>query len=662
MKTTNKIKKIVHLEKLFSRNLYNGCGKSNYVIESGTIPIMISAPHSVNHFRDGEVKCCDMFTGGIARYLHGLTGCHVIYSSKFSKTDPNNDPVGNNEYQEDLQQYVNANNIKLLIDLHGSSKSRPYAVELGTITDDDKSLHGMKFIGEFITEVFDFYFKSLNIEIKEIWKNKIFSAGSRNTVTNYISTNTKTATIQLEINGHYRDPGDVQSMESLINGLEYIINSLSRINWNSNSIQSFKLWQAKNHKPINKIELYGDINQSFKYGDAINIYANGSVKIGGRASPISKSPFDDESRGQKLALLTNRFIEQLFGQEWSADKIGNIPILISHSDFKSFEFGIPKADFIDKVTLSTALYDEMLDYSKDNYIILYNRYTDSHLILDMDNADYKDNGRVKSKDGTGKKVMMPRYFKILMGYMDFPINVIRAEEYEKMMARFNLSQRYLFDKCYEHVVGDSYYKIRKNLYDEDLLKKVTAIQNEIGLYDSVEIIMRSKSKGFDTKMKAKECDNLRNKIAKLFVGESEHLMTTTWGNEIDDQNGIVRMNKTAMGMLGVLENDMVLITYGKRQSLLKVLEWDELNDYQISIPAPCRKELGMNNINGVIRVKRYALHIFRRKSTAQTIAILGALFGALRIPIDIRYSILLCIPIAPIILFFMMRDERIKVK
>ena len=76
------VDKIIKYEKKFSCRKYNGRGKKEFKIKEGNIPVMISAPHSINQFREGQLKYADMYTGGIALFLHEITGCHVIFSSK----------------------------------------------------------------------------------------------------------------------------------------------------------------------------------------------------------------------------------------------------------------------------------------------------------------------------------------------------------------------------------------------------------------------------------------------------------------------------------------------------------------------------------------------------------------------------------------------------
>lgn len=240
----NCITRIKELEILFSDNQYDGAGSSPFVIEEGNIPIMISAPHAINQFREGQVKWADMYTGGIARYLQEITGCHLIYSCMFSESDPNYDAPGNNKYQEALQEYISTHKVLLLLDLHGAAKKREYAVEMGTapeqdqipgvVYEEDPSLHQYKFIDDVVKKIFENRFAELQIEQKNVWKNVVFDAGDQNTVTKYISENTDTPCIQLEINGNYRNPDNKEAFIALVDALINIVNYFATLNWETN--------------------------------------------------------------------------------------------------------------------------------------------------------------------------------------------------------------------------------------------------------------------------------------------------------------------------------------------------------------------------------------------------------------------------------------------
>ncbi len=236
------IDRVKELETLFSDNQYDGSGQEAFKIEEGNIPIIVSASHAINQFREGQVKWAEMYTGGIARYLHEVTGCHLIYSCMFTETDPNYDEPGFNKYQNRLAEYVKEKKIRILIDLHGATKKREYAVEMGTAPkqnsihgveyEQDPSLHEYKYVADRIKEIFENLFENSTLDQKKVWKNQIFDAGDQNTVTKFISENTETACIQLEINSSYRDPNNKLEFLKLIDGLICIIKELSGTNWN----------------------------------------------------------------------------------------------------------------------------------------------------------------------------------------------------------------------------------------------------------------------------------------------------------------------------------------------------------------------------------------------------------------------------------------------
>lgn len=151
----NYLKKI---EKKFSANDYNGKDSREFEIIEGKVPIMLSAPHSVNHFRNGKIKYCDLFTGSICLYLQKVTGCHLIYALNQSSSDANFDSEENSSYKRALKKYIKENNIKILFDIHGCDKEKECAVEIGTTDDKDSSLNDYKFIKDLVIYTVEDFF------------------------------------------------------------------------------------------------------------------------------------------------------------------------------------------------------------------------------------------------------------------------------------------------------------------------------------------------------------------------------------------------------------------------------------------------------------------------------------------------------------------------
>ena len=60
-----------------------------YVIKSGTLPIIISAPHTYRHFREGRVKAAERGAGVIAMALGDMKGTHWMVKAREDGDDPN---------------------------------------------------------------------------------------------------------------------------------------------------------------------------------------------------------------------------------------------------------------------------------------------------------------------------------------------------------------------------------------------------------------------------------------------------------------------------------------------------------------------------------------------------------------------------------------------
>ena len=139
-----------------------------------------------------------------------------------------------------------------------------------------------------------------------IWKNQIFDAGSQNTVTKFISENTKTSCIQLEINGIYRSPDNINEFSKLVEGLACIINILGNVDWSATQIKAYRLWQASKHKPQDKVEIdrNSDNNACFFDGSLLQIcsFANNSelVKVRDAAESIKIQRQTAETQASRM--------------------------------------------------------------------------------------------------------------------------------------------------------------------------------------------------------------------------------------------------------------------------------------------------------------------------------------------------------------------------
>lgn len=504
----NAIKRIEFLEKRFSCFQYYGIGIKPYVIKCGSIPVMISAPHSVNHYREGKLKRADKMTGGIVRYLHEITGCHIMYATRYSLRDPNYDdnPTGEeNLYQRELTNYIKANNIRVLIDLHGVKKGTEYGLEIGTAPEqgqEDPSLQGYDFIWDLVRYTFEYTLQNIDSHIsKAILKNKIFSAGKQNTITKYVYKHTQAACFQLEVNGDLRDPSDSLSFQYLMDGLVYLVTILGKVDWCANRIKTYKLWQSAKFKPQDRV--------GFVYDDRIPFYFEGSsllqiTSINGSpqlvrpeiATPKSLSRLyeimncdSNSTNTSDYVFLTNRLIEQTCGRSWGPKAKGdlflyNFPIVISDASRERYEIGLPSADKIDNIYLSYILYKKKMKSSDSYDYLIFNRYTGTRFYIDLPNADYGDNGALDEE-----RILIPRYHKRLLGYLERPFTRIREEEFAYIKDELKVIINSLFKNLYIRDSDKNYtlseQKIVSNGNNKvyNIIKEVYSLPNLISSED-----------------------------------------------------------------------------------------------------------------------------------------------------------------------------------
>ena len=605
-------------------------------------------------------------------YLNALTklmafeiDCHAIYKRKedgFLKEQNN---------FEQLFEYIDQNDIKIIVDFHivNGKDDCIFFLKKSSNYFDSK----YDWINELFQYSFEFKYKDDSIAnvVKNIYCEK-------KDIVEKIAEKKEIAYISVGINKKYLDYKHRAEFIKLYNTLYQTINMLKYIDWSAKQIKVYRLWQAAIHKPQDKVELID--RYSFENGSLLNVCTYGMKiekvrlhqTIDNKTAEFKKNISNEEKN--TYAFLTNRLIEILFEREWIEGNeyksgIMGAPIIIYENIKETYPIGLPKASQIDGIYFSSQLYADKKEEAKKFDYVIFNRYTDSRLHVEYEKMDYADFGRVKNDDGNpAKKIMIPRYYKRLLGYLDYPLRMIREEEYNNILKKIESNEeKNLLKKSYEKINGEIFYKIKDScMVDEkDSLKKVIEIEKKLGLYNEIEILKTPKLKiekrSIVKKLKYK-WDKIRINLLKKVIGKSEYLLKAEWTSETDDRNNIARLSDDMMSLLGVSENDKILVKFGKQQVVLRVLEDDNLTNYQIGIPASARKRLNMNSVNDIVVVHRDMVHIFWRHSEEQTIAILGTVLAVFQVTNIIWLDVLLCIIITPLIMYFVLNEERVKVK
>ncbi|ATM87287.1 hypothetical protein ACSMDF_16510 [Yersinia enterocolitica] len=195
-------------------------GEKWFDVILGQEPIIISAPHATQPFRDGKYRFSDGGgTAALAIMLGKLTNSTVIFTTKASPSDPNY--YDDNDYKVQLAELIKTQKPKLIIDIHGSHPFRPYDVDIGTMNGE--SLLGKD---ELLTKLI----ASLRNEGISNYSNNYFAASKNETITKFGAAH-GVPTIQLEFSSVWMVPSDgnyeSHRFAQLLQGMVRYVNSVN---------------------------------------------------------------------------------------------------------------------------------------------------------------------------------------------------------------------------------------------------------------------------------------------------------------------------------------------------------------------------------------------------------------------------------------------------
>lgn len=208
----------------------NKNSEKSFEIIKGTIPILLSAPHCVEHFRNGKNLRAEGETGAIVQILANLTNCWCIYKVNNEQDDANYDLEGNT-YKQEIIKLIKKHHIKALLDFHGADNKNEFDIEIGT--DDGNNLCGKEELMETLIKCFQ------KNGIQNIQVNKKFKASSIHTISKTIAETTKIPCIQLEIVGKYRYHEQIEGVEKLINAVQEWIKEINRNNYEGDNVEEY---------------------------------------------------------------------------------------------------------------------------------------------------------------------------------------------------------------------------------------------------------------------------------------------------------------------------------------------------------------------------------------------------------------------------------------
>lgn len=187
-----------------------------YLIKNGTIPVILTAPHTMEQVHDdGSIKLSEPFTSAIVQYVANKLNCSYLIKLKDTGLDANR--FNETEFKDMLIDMINKNNIKLAIDIHGAKKDREFDVEFGTLSNLSTDFSTIRELEDAFREN----------GIKNIEYNNPFKGGA---ITQTVYSETNIDVVQIEINGNYRNIDDPEKIKKICDSLIDFIKQFSNYN------------------------------------------------------------------------------------------------------------------------------------------------------------------------------------------------------------------------------------------------------------------------------------------------------------------------------------------------------------------------------------------------------------------------------------------------
>lgn len=213
-------------------------GERDFGYDFGRLPIVLSAPHGAAHSRNGALKNEDDYTAGLVRLVAEMTGAHAIYLQNRSAVDANF--YAGVPYKQFLQEIIQRNRIRFVLDLHGAAAYRDFGLALGTLNGescpDERPL--------ILSVLRRFGFTEDALWLSRLDLDGTFSAigvEDQETVTRFVSQYLHVPAAQIEINAYLRvvrrqveaserDPfyGDPAAIERTVMMLASLVTELVR--------------------------------------------------------------------------------------------------------------------------------------------------------------------------------------------------------------------------------------------------------------------------------------------------------------------------------------------------------------------------------------------------------------------------------------------------
>ena len=184
-----------NIQRQYYRMRPDGCGEEDIFLE-GTLPVLVTCPHSTAHTRMGKLKRHEFYTAALGAVAHMVLGCHCLYANREQEKDPNyHDDCG---FKNTLGKILSRGQIGLVIDIHGTGNQRPEDLFPGVGVEGEFLLCSNDILSRFYLCAEKYGISAGSADI--------FPAARQMTVAKFAAKRFSVPAIQIEISDRFRMP------------------------------------------------------------------------------------------------------------------------------------------------------------------------------------------------------------------------------------------------------------------------------------------------------------------------------------------------------------------------------------------------------------------------------------------------------------------------
>lgn len=184
-----------NIQKWYYRMKSDGRDEENIFLE-GTVPVLITCPHSTAHVRMGKLKRHEFYTAALGAVLHSVLGCHCLYANREQDRDPNY--YDDCDFKGALEKILSEAKIDLVIDIHGTGNERSEDLFPGVGMEREFLLSA--------SDVLDKFYLAAQEHGIEAGGADVFPAARQMTVAKFAANRFSVPAIQIEISDRLRMP------------------------------------------------------------------------------------------------------------------------------------------------------------------------------------------------------------------------------------------------------------------------------------------------------------------------------------------------------------------------------------------------------------------------------------------------------------------------